>query len=237
MNWPDAVELLSKRVVKLITPRGSGTGFILPLVPDSKLIVVATAAHVIDNAHYWEEPIRLQNTANETVLLHSNERAIFINETLDTAVVLFSSDSLAASEVEVELAPEGRHLRIGNEVGWLGYPVVASTNLCFFTGRISAVIKEERIYLIDGVAINGVSGGPAFHFIDNGLIIVMGVISAYIPNRATGEALPGLCVARDVKQFQELTKRFNNLKAAKKKEIRRSTPPPPPERQDGGSST
>jgi hypothetical protein len=56
--------------------------------------------------------------------------------------------------------------------------------------------------LIDGVAINGVSGGPVFHGPTAKDIQIIGCVSAYHANRATGEALPGLLRAQDVSHFE-----------------------------------
>jgi len=67
------------------------------------------------------------------------------------------------------------------------------------------------------VAINGVSGGPAFTCSGTSVEVV-GVVSAYIANRATGETLPGLAVVQDVYQFQWVAKQLQTLdEAAKKK--------------------
>ena len=121
----------------------------------------------------------------------------------------------------LSLAPEGRTLRVGIEVGWVGFPAVASDQLCFFSGRVSSFVSAEGAYLVDGVAINGVSGGPAIHLSSAGEIHIMGVVSAYIPNRATGDALPGLAVIRDVVQLQGLVKELDSLDEAHDQE----TPP------------
>ena len=91
-----------------------------------------------------------------------------------------------------------------------------------FSGRISAWIESDNAYLVDGVAINGVSGGPAF-IVGNMLI---GVVSAYIPNRAMGEPLPGLAVVRGVNQYHDLAQEFETLDQAKAKEIPPTEPPP-----------
>lgn len=235
INWPEAVGILQAHVVKLSTPRGSGTGFVLPIAPNSNVSIVATAAHVLDNAHYWEEPIRVQHDySGKSLLLHANERAVFLKEERDTAALLFSKGSLPLPDTPVELVPDEKHLRIGHEVGWLGYPAVAATTLCFFSGRVSAWLETQRSYLVDGVAINGVSGGPAFH-LHLEKPVVIGVVSAYIPNRATGETLPGLCVVRDVQQFQELSKEFATVKEAKTQETVQNQPPPPPEKGADGA--
>ena len=89
---------------------------------------------------------------------------------------------------------------------------------------------------MDGVAINGVSGGPAFHLttVENMPVIIMGVMSAYVPNRATGEVLPGLSVVRGVAQFHELLPTFESLDQAKSQESPPAVPAPIPE-SEGGS--
>jgi hypothetical protein len=51
---------------------------------------------------------------------------------------------------------------------------------------------KSVFYLIDGVAINGVGGGPVFAALKNDQPQLLGTISAYMPNRMRGDALPGL---------------------------------------------
>jgi hypothetical protein len=43
---------------------------------------------------------------------------------------------------------------------WLTRTVPSGANLCFFAGNVSAWVAEQGAYLVDGVAINGVSSGP-----------------------------------------------------------------------------
>jgi hypothetical protein len=113
--------------------------------------------------------------------------------------------------------PEGKIKKVGVELGWVGFPAVSPRSLCFFSGRVSARMRNDKTYLVDGVAINGVSGGPAFSCSGNAVELV-GVVSAYIANRATGEILPGLAVVQDVHQFQVLAKQLKSLdEAATKK--------------------
>ena len=45
----------------------------------------------------------------------------------------------------------------------IGFPTIEPYKLCFFSGSISAGRDDDSAYLIDGVAINGVSGGPVFY--------------------------------------------------------------------------
>src|SRR5262249_62208479 len=131
--------------------------------PHSSLCVVATASHVLSHAHYWEEPIRLHHHATgQTLVLKPDKRAIDVNEKTDTSAILFEAGDLSLPSEVLELTKKDHYLKPGVEVGWLGYPAVAGANLCFFSGHISAYIESESAYLVDGVAINGVSGGPAF---------------------------------------------------------------------------
>jgi hypothetical protein len=93
---------------------------------------------------------------------------------------------------------------------------------------VSAWVQEMSAYFVDGVAINGVSGGPAFASYGDDTLEIIGVVSAYIPNRVTGETLPGLGIIRDVYQFHELLKRIRSFEEAKAQETPPSDNPPPP---------
>jgi len=187
---------------------------------------------VVDHAHYWEEPIRIEHVASgRSVVVRRNERAVFLDLNRDTAAILFYRADLGMPPDPLQLAPKDRFLKVGNEIGWLGFPAIPAANLCFFSGIVSAWIQAQSAYLVDGVAINGVSGGPAFHMleIDSMPIVVMGVVSAYMPNRATGEVLPGLSVVRNVAQFHELAPTFASLDQAREAEPLPEAPPPQPE--------
>jgi hypothetical protein len=216
MEWEEAFKIVSSYVVKISSPDGMGTGFLVAYSENKELCGIATAAHVVHQAHQWEQPIRIQHhLSDESELLGEEKRAVFIDESLDTAIIVSPSKYFDFPDQPLELTPEGTHVPIGKEVCWTGYPAIAPGNLCLFGGRISCWQEEKRAYLADGVAINGVSGGPAFHILPDGTISVVGVVSAYMPNRATGEVLPGLCVLRDVKQLQKLVKDLSSFLGAK----------------------
>jgi len=220
LEWHAAVDIIAPYIVRIATPRGTGTGFLVSHGKTNTIVGVATAAHVIDHSHYWEEPIRIDHAhSGESLLVRHTQRAVFLDPKRDTAAILFEKGRLPFPIETLGLAPHKMYLKTGNEIGWLGFPTISS-ELCFFGGRISAWLQDERAYLVDGVAINGVSGGPAF-FLAGNSVLVMGVVSAYMPNRATGETLPGLGVIRDVSQFHELAPTFASLEAAKSEE----TPP------------
>jgi hypothetical protein len=227
MDWPSGIEKLRDYVFSISTPRGSGTGFLVFSSEVAGVCVVATAAHVIDNAHYWEEPIRLHHlSSGSTAVLRSGSRAVFLDESIDTGAVAFEVGALPLPKGAVQLSPPEKHLRVGHEMGWIGFPGIAPGSLCFFSGRVSAWLESRNSYLVDGVAINGVSGGPAFHVLEEE-VVVIGVVSAYIPNRLTGDILPGLCEIRDVRQFQNLARTFLSLDQAKRQETTPVSPPPP----------
>lgn len=198
---------------RIETPSGHGTGFLLSL--SDSLCGLATADHVISHANTWREPIRVvHHESGTSKFLDYGDRVIFAKPKLDLAFVLFNPGDFDLSEPGFRLIEEGQRMKQGVELGWCGFPAVASRDLCFFTGHNSSWLKEEGSYLVDGVAINGVSGGPAFSS-DN---VLTGLVSAYIPNRSTGESLPGVCVLRDIKPFHEDLKNLRSIAEAKEKE-------------------
>ncbi len=220
IQWYEAVEILQSFVFRISTPRGSGTGFLISNAKNGSVCGIATAAHVVNHSHYWEEPIRIDHVGTgKTLLVRHVDRAIFLDNMRDTAALLFDRSGLELPEDMLDLAPKDKFLKVGNEIGWLGFPAIPGANLCFFSGKVSAWVQEQEAYLVDGVAINGVSGGPAFYLSEKPVII--GVVSAYMPNRATGETLPGLGVVRGVSQFHELAPTFASVDQAKTQE----TPP------------
>ena len=233
LEWYEAVKFLDEHIFKISTPSGFGTGFLLAAGEPSKLCSIATAAHVVGHAHQWEEPIRIEHYASgQSVLLHEDERAVFIDEDLDTAALLFVKHGLPLPEVAHDLTPEGVFYRVACEVGWVGFPAMSADTPCFFGGRISAYLSDKNSYLVDGVAINGVSGGPAIVIEEDG-IMVIGVVSAYIPNRATGEALPGLCLLSDVTHLQLTVKSLKSLEEAKEEEATAGAAPEADTEEDG----
>ncbi len=225
-EWHEIAALVAPHVVRIWTPQGSGTGFLVSASKNTPLCAIATAAHVISHAHYWEEPIRIEHhISGKTVLLRHSDRAINLDGDKDTAAVTFAPGDLELPTDVLTLADKDKHFKPGVEIGWLGYPAIPRASLCFFSGRISAWVNADEFYLVDGVAINGVSGGPAFALWGG---LLAGVVSAYIPNRNTGEALPGLAVVRGVGQFHDVAQSFRSLDEAKAGETPPTEPPPPP---------
>ncbi len=229
MQWHQAVDQLSPYVVRIATPQRSGTGWLVSRSTTSDLCGIATAAHVIDHAHYWEEPVRLFHPrSGRSVVLRPADRAVHIEAGLDSAAIVFPVEDLPLPAIVPALVDKEQFIKPGVEIGWLGFPAIPSAELCFFSGRISAYLQQQSAYLVDGVAINGVSGGPAFTC-GKDSASVLGIVSAYIPNRATGDILPGVSVVREAMQFHDLAQRFRSFDEAKQQESPPSEPSPSPE--------
>ena len=144
-------------------------------------------------------------------------RAILTNPATDSAVILFESGILEFPGDLIQLRQIESRLNIGAEVGWLGYPAIEPYSLCFFSGNVSARRDDLKSYLIDGVAINGVSGGPVINSTVADGVQFVGVMTAYRANRATGEALPGLSIAQDVSHFHGVIQHVRSIDEANRK--------------------
>lgn len=212
MDWHVGFDQVSQYVMKIETPSGYGTGFLCHYSDNKELIGIATAKHVIGHADYWKQAIRIISLENE-VFLKEEDRYILQAED-DTAMILCENHfENRLPKKLIPFLPEENHLRIGVEVGWIGFPHFG-VGMHFFSGNISAFNQSSRSYFIDGVAISGVSGGPVFWTNEKEMLHIIGSISAYIPNDATGEPLPGLSIAQDVTQFHEMVKNFKDLDEA-----------------------
>ena len=218
MNWDQIVNKVSPYIVKIETQSGHGTGFLSLYNEAKNWCGIATALHVVEHADNWKQPIKIiHHESSEIVFLESDKRVIYKDYKTDSAVVLFFKEELPFPEDLVSLFPSQNPLGIGLEVGWLGFPSVAPYDLCFFSGNISARQEHRNAYLIDGVAINGVSGGPVLFSTETEGVQIVGTVSAYQANRATGEALPGLLIAQDVSHFHDVADHIRSIDDANKK--------------------
>lgn len=149
-----------------------------------------------------------------------NARAISPNPGRDQALIEFSAKDLPLPLNTVDILTQGKRLNEGVQTGWLGFPSVAPFNLCFFAGHISAWLEPDEAYLVDGVAINGVSGGPAFYEDENGKIWIIGLVTEYRPNLATGNILPGVSLIRSTNPLMQFYATLQKkLEAAKVQDI------------------
>jgi hypothetical protein len=217
MNWNKIVSLVSPYIVKIDTPSGSGTGFLCFYNENKSLCGIATAFHVVNYENEWQQPIRIIHyDSKHSQLFKEPDRFIFGEYKTDSAVIIIPKLDFPFPDEVLKLLPIEQPLNIGSEVGWLGFPSVDPYTLCFFSGNISARKEDRKGYLIDGVAINGVSGGPVVHKTPRREVPVVGIITAYQANRQRGDALPGLSVAQDVSYFHEVIQRIRSIDEAKK---------------------
>ena len=209
MDWHEHVRVVLPHVVRIATPGGYGTGFLR--YREDGWFGIATARHVVAHANAWEQPIQIYHASSPTpLMLRQGERVIAPHPDLDVAMVVGRETDAFAGWPETPLAlAQDAPLRRGVAVGWLGFPhlVDDGTQCCFFSGSISA-FRDHR-YFVDGVAIQGVSGGPAFCTLwdaaaNDTRVAIIGSISEYRPNRVTDETLPGLLVADDVSGLHTL---------------------------------
>jgi len=235
-QWHEAIAQLEPYIFRIYTPDGSGTGWLVSRSKTTPLCVIATASHVLDHAYYWEEPIRLHHhSSGKAVLLRPGDRAINIDTVTDTTAIIMNRGELDLPDVDLPMIKKDYHLKPGVDIGWLGFPAIPWASLCFFSGHISAYLDNEAAYLVDGVAINGVSGGPAFYLISDSAELI-GVVSAYIPNRATGDILPGVALVRDVNRFHDLAEGVRTLDEAQAQQSPPIEPPPPAADAEPGAS-
>ncbi len=216
-SWYQLVDIIAPSIVKIETPDGHGTGFFIGYNETKTWALIATAGHVVENADHWLQPIRIHNIAKKkSVLLQESSRVMFPDTSADgdTTIIFALVDKI--SELDLPKEPiafieSGKILKIGVDVAWLGYPGIAPNTLCFFSGNISA--RRARAYLIDGVSVPGVSGGPVF-YVGAGEPKLVGSISGYLsPDRA----VLGLCVAHDVSHLQQILGRIKTQKEAEEK--------------------
>lgn len=214
MDWNDIVKKVTPYVVKIETPSGHGTGFVCLFNETRQYFGIATAYHVVDHADEWLEPIRIRYEGGAVSFFRESQRVIFSDRLRDSAVIFAEVGNLQLPQELIPLLPVETRLPIGVDVGWLGYPAVSRHQLCFFSGNVSAFQEFRHAYLIDGVAINGVSGGPVLHLTPADGVHIVGSVSAYIANRATGETLPGLSMAQDVSHLHEIVKHIQSMDEA-----------------------
>jgi len=217
-RWATALELVRTYAFKIATPGSTGTGFMLTTPNAQGVCSIATACHVVSHAHQWEEPIRLTHAdTGKSIILHSQERFVFLNRKRDLAVITFRNDKFVLPASDPILCAESEYIKPGIQIGWAGYPAVAPNDFSFFSGDVSCFLEDNLAYLVDGVAINGVSGGPAFCVLPEDAVNFVGVVTAYIPNRATGESLPGVCFVAGVAPLYEVVKKIKSIDEAKDK--------------------
>jgi len=201
-NWVEPFNNMQKWVVKVELNNSFGTGILMAQreFKGKNEIAIATAYHVIKNTksdfikitHYSTQKKETYQT-NKSLFLHNLERDLCL-------MILEKRNFILPTEEELLIMQDDKILVPGVQIGWCGFPGIIENNLCFFSGHISSILKNSGDYLVDGTAINGVSGGPAF-FKDQNKAVLIGIVTNYIPNLATGLTLPGLSLIRCINPY------------------------------------
>ena len=196
---------------------GSATGFVVGKLRDSKKLVIATAKHVLDfpedETVWWKVQqfdergtVARQTTFGTNALLKGDLPYRTHNE-LDVGLCALPSFAdgkpfLAyEDEAPIRLIDPQMGVTAGTRVGWAGYPwfveqALGFPQLCYFEGVISAMVDhpDRRIYIVDGHAAKGVSGGPVWSWSEErSRLEVAGIVTEYRWADPKVSGLPGLC--------------------------------------------
>ena len=220
LEWHLLYEQVLPYIVRIETPEGFGTGFLFAFNQKKTVAGFATAAHVVQHADSWKLPIKItHHVSGEELFLTTEDRFIEVDEARDSASILVKNVGSSLPDNPLAMMEPTHFKKVGVEVAWAGYPVIARPHLCLFTGSIATFLAYDDSYLIDGVAIHGVSGGPVFAGVpgDDDTPELLGTISMYMPNRQPSDTLPGMLRAHDLTAFAETIKWIKSLDEAKEK--------------------
>ena len=218
-------EFFGNIIIRIETETGSGTGFVYR--NRDGLALIATAAHVINQADIDGTPITLSNDRNlAPISLLKSERVIsknFSPSTGDAAIISIKPQILGKfPKDELPILGWQQIIATGERIGWVGFPTTHFDTLCFFSGHISARLNGTRAaYLVDGSAICGVSGGPAFrldHQHSGGGVYIIGIISQFYPFQTPRtptdkrqDSYPGLMQVESFDQVKGLVAEIDRL--------------------------
>lgn len=195
--WPELIPRLEPLIYQVRAGDSLGTAFVIAVTgkdDGGRHTMLVTAWHVVQDVVQTNEALDLVR-ADGVLVSTLGDGPIAIYQVgppeCDTALILVSTGEPLVSPDVLLPMPLETMLPRGEGLGWLGFPGLVYPELCFFRGVVSGYQEMPPIYLVDGVAINGVSGGPAFD--RTGLLV--GLVSAYVPNQVDhGTTLPGLMI-------------------------------------------
>jgi len=238
MAWHRLYEKIKPYIVRIETPSGFGTGFLFAFNESKSIAAIATALHVIEDVNDWRQPIRItQHGTGKQVFLEYTDRAVRLDYKRDSAAIALAAAALDFPDKALPLLPADKVKKVGVQIGWVGFPVLSPNSLCFFQGGVSAYLQDDDCYLIDGVAIHGVSGGPVFAEMNDASPQIVGIVSTYLANRQRGDTLPGLLKAYDLTHLHDAIASIKSLDDARKKaeEQARQEQRPRQEAQEAGA--
>ena len=209
LPW-DEISRLTEKVVFLVElGTTTGTCFAVSISPaknkKNKIYTFATAWHVIEKLTHSNKPIKLTTADKSKAYEIMHDRYEIFREgpkELDTGIIEVETEMPLVSKKNLlpmldfdELLPRG------SEIAAVGFPGLANEEFCFFRGVVSGYGKRPPSYLVDGVVLNGVSGGPA---VDQRARII-GLVSSYLPNRIDrNTTLPGLTTLIPISSIRSL---------------------------------
>ncbi len=186
----------------------TGTCFAVSISPGRtkrKIYTFATAWHVIENLTRSNKPMKLYTSDKSKAYEIMPDRYEIFREgsrDLDTGMIEVETEMALVSERNLlPMVDADELLPRGTEIAAVGYPGLANESYCFFRGVVSGYKRRPRSYLVDGVVLNGVSGGPAIDRRGR----IMGLVSAYTPNRVDRyTTLPGLTTLIPISSIHSL---------------------------------
>lgn len=98
MHWFNAYGQVREYVVKIKTPSGYGTGFLITYNKTRSLMAIGTAGHVVADADEWQLPLKIvPEVSGEEAFLTHEQRVIYINALRDSAYIVMASNANRAS--------------------------------------------------------------------------------------------------------------------------------------------
>ena len=182
--WDEVIDRVSPLVYRIYAGPSMGTGFVVsiarPQEEKSFYTILATAWHVVEDIVGTNGDIELVS-ADKTRRFSSVDDNIEVlrlgKKVFDTALLRIKSDKPFIEQSDLlPMLPWESMLARGVEIGSLGFPGLVEPELCFFRGVIAGYLSTPPTYLIDGVTIHGISGGPAFDQRSH----IIGLVTAYI---------------------------------------------------------
>ncbi len=175
-----------------IDPIGYGTGFIVGSVSNPSgppRPIIATAAHVLAAPVKGRVGYRVvrHSAAGERIsdFFEATQRGVFsqyfdsmsafrgLGDLVDVGFITapIGSRLLRDDPELIRFRQSDMAVAEGSHVAWAGFPQLArdltgGSRLCYFEGVVSHVVVDEDgppLYLLDGAASQGVSGGPLWY--------------------------------------------------------------------------
>jgi hypothetical protein len=217
VRWPgeSAFEALRSQIYRVETASSNGravaSAFAVARFQRSNRLVIATAGHVLTVPNDEEVEWSVQRLGTDgypeaearfTTHGGNNDCPYRYHKKLDVGICVLPAASTAGTlfarpdEHGLVSAPGHLGVTAATRVAWAGYPSQVEQNvgfpqLCYFEGVVSATVdaRGKCLYVVDGHAAPGVSGGPVWHWSEErSMPEVVGIVSTYASSQ---ERIPG----------------------------------------------